>query len=141
MLAPKAAFDRQLTRIVALKTILPELASSPTALKRFKQEILLAQQIIHKNVVRIFDIGEDGQTKFITMDFVQGLDLKILVRDRGKFEPKAAAAIIRQVCSALEAAHSAGVVHREARVRQGQVYFRLVHPGLGDLLRAAEKPK
>src|SRR5574338_1658783 len=64
------AFDRQLTRLVALKTILPELAATPTALKRFKQEVLLAQSIVHKNVVRIFDIGEDGPTRFITMDFV-----------------------------------------------------------------------
>src|SRR5262245_50844329 len=54
------AFDRQLTRVVALKTILPELAATPTALKRFKQEVLLAQQIVHKSVVRIFDMGEDG---------------------------------------------------------------------------------
>src|SRR5262249_61202720 len=52
-------FDRQLTRVVALKTILPELASTPTAMKRFKQEVLLAQSIVHKNVVRIFDLGED----------------------------------------------------------------------------------
>src|SRR6266571_640699 len=75
------AFDRQLTRIVALKTILPEMAATPTALKRFKQEVLLAQSIIHKNVVRIFDIGEDGATKFITMDFVEGEDLKSLIKD------------------------------------------------------------
>src|SRR5215475_6138129 len=54
------AFDRELTRIVALKTILPEMAATPGALKRFKQEVLLAQSIVHKNVVRIFDIGEDG---------------------------------------------------------------------------------
>src|SRR5437879_6507057 len=63
------AFDRKLTRIVALKTILPEMAATPTTLKRFKQEVLLAQSIVHKNVVRIFDIGEDGATQFITMDF------------------------------------------------------------------------
>ena len=109
------AFDRQLTRVVALKTILPELASTPTALKRFKQEVLLAQQVVHKNVVRIFDIGEDGGTKFITMDFVEGVDLKSLVRERGKLPPKEAVAIIREVCSALEAAHAAGVVHRDLK--------------------------
>src|SRR5215831_10280728 len=77
------AFDSQLTRIVALKTILPEMASTPTALKRFKQEVLLAQSIVHKNVVRIFDIGEDGATKFITMDFIEGSDLKSLIVKRG----------------------------------------------------------
>ena len=64
------AFDRQLTRVVALKTLLPELAAAPSALKRFKQEVLLAQKVVHQNVVRIFDLGEDGTTKFLTMDFV-----------------------------------------------------------------------
>src|SRR5215510_11153836 len=88
------AFDRQLTRIVALKTILPEMAATPTALKRFKQEVLLAQSIVHKNVVRIFDIGEDGATKFITMDFIEGKDLKNLITERGKLPAAEAAGII-----------------------------------------------
>jgi len=109
------AFDRQLTRIVALKTILPEMASTPTALKRFKQEVLLAQSIVHKNVVRIFDIGEDGPTKFITMDFVEGVDLKHLITQRGKLAATEAAGIIRHVCQGLEAAHAAGVVHRDLK--------------------------
>src|SRR5215831_3160998 len=109
------AFDRQLTRLVALKTILPEMAGTPTALKRFKQEVLLAQSIVHKNVVRIFDIGEDGPTKFITMDFVEGRDLKHLIDERGKLPASEAAGIIRQVCQGLEAAHAVGVVHRDLK--------------------------
>src|SRR5215468_1890249 len=92
------AFDRQLTRLVALKTILPEMAGTPTALKRFKQEVLLAQSIVHKNVVRIFDIGEDGGTKFITMDFIVGVDLKSLITQKGKLPSAEAAGITRQVC-------------------------------------------
>src|SRR5215831_3506472 len=109
------AFDRKLTRIVALKTILPEMAATPTTLKRFKQEVLLAQSIVHKNVVRIFDIGEDNATKFITMDFIEGADLKSLIKDRGKLPATEAADIIRQVCQGLEAAHAAGVVHRDLK--------------------------
>src|SRR5262245_37917180 len=109
------AFDRQLTRLVALKTILPEMAGTPIALKRFKQEVLLAQSIVHKNVVRIFDIGEDGATKFITMDFVEGVDLKSLIKQKGKLPPTEAAGILREVCQGLEAAHAAGVVHRDLK--------------------------
>jgi eukaryotic-like serine/threonine-protein kinase len=109
------AFDRQLTRLVALKTILPEMAGTPTALKRFKQEVLLAQSIVHKNVVRIFDIGEDGATKFITMDFIEGGDLKSLIKEKGKLPAAEAAGILRQVCQGLEAAHAAGVVHRDLK--------------------------
>jgi tetratricopeptide (TPR) repeat protein len=109
------AFDRQLTRVVAIKTILAELAETPTALKRFKQELLLAQKIVHKNVVRIFDIGEDGATKFITMDFIEGVDLKSLIKKKGKLSPQEAIPIIRQVCQGLEAAHAEGVVHRDLK--------------------------
>jgi tetratricopeptide (TPR) repeat protein len=109
------AFDRQLTRFVALKTILPELAATPTALTRFKRELLSAQQIVHKNVIRIFDIGEDGPTKFITMNFIEGTDLKSIVVKRGKIPPAEAVTIIRQAAQGLEAAHAAGVVHRDLK--------------------------
>src|SRR4030095_9641152 len=110
-----SAFDRQLTRVVALKTILPEMGASPAALKRFKQEVLLAPKIVHKNVVRIFDMGEDAGTKFITMEFIEGVDLKDLIQRRGKLPPEEAVAIIRQVCNGLEAAHAEGVVHRDLK--------------------------
>src|SRR5262245_51566073 len=69
-------WDRRLTRVVALKTIHPQLAANPMMMKRFKQEVLLAQKIVHKNVVRIFDIGEDQGMSFITMDFIEGVSLK-----------------------------------------------------------------
>src|SRR5438093_6021279 len=109
------AFDRQLARFVALKTILPELAATSAALTRFRQEVLVVQQITHKNVVRIFDISEDKGTKFITMDFIEGSDLKSLILQRGKLPAAEAVTIIRQVCQGLEAAHAAGVVHRDLK--------------------------
>src|SRR5678816_3034022 len=108
-------FDRRLTRVVALKTIHPELAATPMMMKRFKQEVLLAQKITHKNVVRIFDIGEDQGTTFITMDFIEGTSLKDIIVKRGPFPPMEAVAMIRDVCRALEAAHSEGVIHRDLK--------------------------
>jgi serine/threonine protein kinase len=108
-------FDRRLTRIVALKTIHSQLAATPIMMKRFKQEVLLAQKITHKNVVRIFDIGEDRGTNFITMDFIAGETLKQVIVERGKFPTEEAVAIIRQTCLALEAAHAEGVVHRDLK--------------------------
>ena len=108
-------FDRRLTRVVALKTIHPELAASPVMMKRFKQEVLLAQKITHKNVVRIFDIGEDQGTTFITMDFIEGSSLKDVIRERGAFPPIEAVALIREVCRALESAHNEGVIHRDLK--------------------------
>ena len=108
-------FDRRLTRVVALKTIHPELAATPMMMKRFKQEVLLAQKITHKNVVRIFDIGEDQGTTFITMDFIEGVSLKDVIVKKGAFPSAEAVAMIREVCRALESAHSEGVIHRDLK--------------------------
>ena len=109
------AQDRELNRQVALKVIRPELAANPGILIRFKQELLLAHQVTHKNVIRIYDLGESGGVKFITMEFVQGVDLRSLLLAHGKFSPEEAAKMIRQVCLALEAAHGVGVIHRDLK--------------------------
>ncbi|MGB8537995.1 MAG: tetratricopeptide repeat protein, partial [Acidobacteriaceae bacterium] len=107
--------DRELDRFVALKVIRPELAVRPEILQRFKQELILARQVTHKNVIRIFDLGEAEGVKFITMDFIEGKDLKSLLYERGKFSAEESVKIMAQVCRALEAAHSEGVVHRDLK--------------------------
>src|SRR5574337_897434 len=109
------ARDLALDRVVALKVIRPEYASHPEILRRFKQELILARQVTHKNVIRIFDLGEADGIKFITMDYIDGQDLKTLLRQKGKFAPEEAAGIIQQVCRALAAAHAEGVVHRDLK--------------------------
>src|SRR5262245_32823397 len=70
------AQDRELGRLVALKVIRPEMAERPEILERFKREILLASQVTHKNVLRIHDLGEAGDVRFISMSYVEGTDLK-----------------------------------------------------------------
>ncbi len=110
------AHDQELDRPVALKVIRPELASNPEILQRFKQELILARKVTHKNVNRIFDLGEAEGIKFITMEYVEGQDLKSLLRERGgKLAPDEAVGIVLQICQALEAAHSEGVVHRDLK--------------------------
>jgi serine/threonine protein kinase/tetratricopeptide (TPR) repeat protein len=109
------AADREVDRTVALKVIRPELASNPAILARFKQELLTAHQVTHKNVIRIYDLAEAEGVKFITMEFVEGTDLSKVLRERGKLPPEEAVEIIRQVCLALEAAHSAGIIHRDLK--------------------------
>ncbi len=109
------ARDRELDRLVALKVIHPELARNPQILQRFKQELILARQITHKNVIRIFDLGAADGIKFITMEYVEGQDLKSLLRQGQKFTAEDAAGIIQQVCRALNAAHVANVVHRDLK--------------------------
>ena len=109
------AMDRELDRPVALKLIRPELASNPSILARFKQELLLAHQVTHKNVIRIYDLGDADGVKFITMEFVEGEDLRSLILEKKKFSPEDAVEIIQQVCRALEAAHGVGVIHRDLK--------------------------
>src|SRR5579883_582395 len=109
------AKDREVGHLVAVKVIRPELANQQEILQRFKQELILARQITHKNVIRIFDLGQAEGVKFITMEFVEGRDLHSLLRSGHKFTLGEKVRIIQQVCRALEAAHAEGVVHRDLK--------------------------
>jgi serine/threonine protein kinase/tetratricopeptide (TPR) repeat protein len=109
------AQDRELGRTVALKVIRPELASNPDILQRFKQEILLSSKVTDRNIIRIYDLGEADGVKFITMEYVQGEDLRCLLRRDGKLAPAEAVAIMEQVASGLVAAHREGIIHRDLK--------------------------
>jgi tetratricopeptide (TPR) repeat protein/predicted Ser/Thr protein kinase len=109
------ARDTALNRMVALKVIRPDLASNPAIIERFKQELLLAHQVTHKNVIRIYDLGESEGLKFITMEFIEGDDLRSLINQKQKLTPAEATEIMEQVCRALDAAHSAGIIHRDLK--------------------------
>ena len=109
------ARDRELDRLIALKVIRPELATDPAILQRFKQELILSRNITHKNVVRIYDLGEAEGIRFISMEYVDGEDLRTILRREGKLSPKDAIAVVEQVCRALDSAHSEGVIHRDLK--------------------------
>jgi tetratricopeptide (TPR) repeat protein/predicted Ser/Thr protein kinase len=122
------ARDIELDRLVALKLIRPDLASHPEILRRFKQELILAREVTHRNVIRIFDLGQAQGIKFITMEYVEGHDLRGLIHEKGKLTPEEAVPIVLQIAAALEAAHHAGVVHRDLKPqnilcdKDGRVY-------------------
>jgi tetratricopeptide (TPR) repeat protein/predicted Ser/Thr protein kinase len=109
------ALDREVDHLVALKLIRPDMAANPVILTRFKQELLTARQVTHRNVIRIYDLSEVDGVKFITMEFVEGCDLHKLLRGDGKLAPDRAVEIMRQVCLALEAAHAVGIIHRDLK--------------------------
>ncbi len=109
------ARDRAVDRMAALKVIRPELAGNHAIIDRFKQELVLSTQVTHRNVVRIFDLGEADGVKFITMEYIEGSDLRTLMAERKQFPPEESVEIMRQVCRALEAAHSVGVIHRDLK--------------------------
>ncbi|MCU1309394.1 MAG: Serine/threonine-protein kinase PknB [Candidatus Angelobacter sp.] len=107
--------DCEFDRVIALKVIRPDLASNPEILQRFKQEMVLARQITHRNVVRIYDVGEADGVKFLTMEFVVGENLQSILDVRGKLPAADAVDIIRQVSRGLQAAHVQGVIHRDLK--------------------------
>ncbi|PYX48018.1 MAG: hypothetical protein DMG83_02755 [Acidobacteria bacterium] len=109
------ARDLELDRMVALKVIRPELAKHPSIIERFKKELLLSQRVTHRNVIRIYDLGEGDGVKFITMEFIEGEDLRSLIHERKKFPPEEAVHIMEQVCLALDAAHQVDVIHRDLK--------------------------
>jgi len=113
------AWDAELGVSVAIKVIRPEIMADPTSAgeveRRFKRELLLARQVTHKNVVRIHDLGEIDGIKYITMPFVDGVDLATRLSQEGKLPVASVMRIAKSVISGLVAAHAAGVVHRDLK--------------------------
>ncbi len=113
------AWDTELSVDVAIKLIRPEIMADPVAAaeiqRRFKRELLLARLVTHRNVVRIHDLGEIAGIKYITMSFVDGIDLASILEKEQKLTVPRVLKIARQVCAGLVAVHSAGVVHRDLK--------------------------
>jgi eukaryotic-like serine/threonine-protein kinase len=109
------AYDYELNRTVAIKLVRPEFGADPDTMARFKQELLLASRVSHKNILRIHDLGDWNGIKFITMAFVEGTDLAGLLRKEGPLSLELALKLTRALCAALEAAHAEGVMHRDLK--------------------------
>ena len=113
------AEDLELNTRVALKTIRPEIAGHPEVLSRFKREVHLAQQVTHPNACRIFDLfrhrGSEGDVVFVSMELLSGRTLADHLRDAGRMSSAEALPILRQITSALGAAHAVGILHRDLK--------------------------
>jgi serine/threonine protein kinase len=108
-------FDKTTKQDVALKLLKSDIASDKKTIERFRNELILARKITHKNVCRMYDLNEENNTFFITMEYIQGEDLKSLIRRMGKIPVEKALDITRQVCSGLKEAHDLGIVHRDLK--------------------------
>lgn len=106
--------DNELNRDVALKLIRPEL-DDPNVMERFKREIQLSSLVTHRNVLRVYDLGESDGVKFLTMQLVKGEDLASVIRRERALPPGRATKIFLQICEALAAAHEQGVLHRDLK--------------------------
>jgi len=109
------AYDKDLDRTVAIKVVREGAIGQSDALKRFKQELVLASKISHKNILRIHDMGDVAGLRFISMAYVEGQDLQHIIRDNPKMPMERVLKFTQQIAEALAAAHAEGVVHRDLK--------------------------
>ena len=109
------AFDTKVKENVALKLLRPEIGMDEETVERFRNEIKLARRISQRHVVRTYDLGEDGLTFFITMEYVPGENLKSFIRRSGNLTEAKAVTLARQIAEGMAEAHAHGVTHRDLK--------------------------
>ncbi len=109
------ATDLALGRTVAVKILRPSLTSDPEFLKRFRQEARNVANLSHPNIVTVHDVGQDGNTHYIVMEYVDGEDLKRLIRAGAPFSIDRALSIAIKICAGVGYAHRAGLVHADVK--------------------------
>ena len=108
------ARQKTLNRLVALKLLAPERVHDAKFAERFTREAQALAALNHPNIVTIYDFGQAGGFYFLLMEFVDGVNLRQLLRAR-KFTPEEALAIVPPLCDALQFAHDRGIVHRDIK--------------------------
>ena len=108
-------YDKKIKEVVALKLIRPEISADENTIARFNNELRLARKISHRHVCRMYDLGEEGPSHFITMEYVPGEDLKRFIKRSGQLTVGKAVSIAKQVCEGLAEAHNLGIIHRDLK--------------------------
>jgi tRNA A-37 threonylcarbamoyl transferase component Bud32 len=108
------ARQRRLNRLVALKILPPSVGEQPAFAERFSREAQALARLNHSNIVQVYDFGETDVFFYFIMEFVDGVNLRALIRD-GKLKPEEALSIVPQICEALQFAHDEGIVHRDIK--------------------------
>jgi predicted Ser/Thr protein kinase len=109
------AFDTKVRENVALKLLRPEIGMDEETVDRFRNEIKLARKISQRHVCRMYDLGEDGLTFFITMEYVPGENLKSFIRRSGNLTEAKALTLARQISEGMAEAHAHSVIHRDLK--------------------------
>jgi len=109
------AQDTDLNEKVAIKLLRPEIAGDKKTIERFRNELKFARKIRHKNVCQMYDLNKEKGLHYITMEYVDGKDLKSMIRMMGQLSSGKTIFIAKQVCEGLVEAHRLGVVHRDLK--------------------------
>ena len=107
--------DEKLDEEMALKVLKPEIAVNKDMIERFKNELKFARKIAHRKVCKMYDLNEEEETPYITMEYVKGEDLKNYIRKKERLTEEEVIDIAKQVCEGLAEAHELGVVHRDLK--------------------------
>ena len=109
------AKDRLLNRTVAVKVLRPEFVDDEEFLGKFKREAEAVASLSHPNIVNVYDVGEDGKVHYIVMEFIDGQNLKDIIKNEGTLDEYTALDITKQIAKALSAAHKKGIIHRDIK--------------------------
>ena len=109
------AYDEESQRIVALKVLKDEHRGDLEFVRRFEREAQAVLMLSHENIVRSYDVGEDGDVSYIVLEYVAGKTHKEIIKEEGPLQPKAAVNYVCQVLDALSHAHERGIIHRDVK--------------------------
>ena len=109
------AKDKLLNRTVAVKVLRPEFVDDEEFLNKFKREAEAVASLSHPNIVNVYDVGEDGKVHYIVMEYIDGQNLKDIIKNEGTLDEYTALDITKQIAMALSAAHKKGIVHRDIK--------------------------
>ncbi|WP_170270093.1 Stk1 family PASTA domain-containing Ser/Thr kinase [Heliorestis acidaminivorans] len=109
------SWDRVLERAVTIKFLREGLTNDEEFVRRFRREAQAIASLSHPNIVNVYDVGREGETDYIVMEYIDGPTLKEVIRRNGSLEPVEAVNLARQICDALEHAHEKGIIHRDIK--------------------------
>jgi len=109
------AYDKIRKQTVAIKVLRPEYESDFEFVRRFSREAEAASKVSHENIVNMFDVGKDGDVRYIVMEFVDGQTLKEMIRAQGRIDPDVALRMTIRILAAVDHAHRNGIIHRDIK--------------------------
>ncbi|QBO35275.1 Stk1 family PASTA domain-containing Ser/Thr kinase [Periweissella cryptocerci] len=109
------AHDLILDRDVSLKTLRLDLATDDNTIRRFQREAMAATELVHPNIVSMYDFGEDQGIQYLVMEYVDGMDLKTYIQTNFPISHQRVIDMMEQVLSAVSAAHAGGIIHRDLK--------------------------
>lgn len=109
------AWDSKLKKIVAVKVLRPEYQQDAEFLRRFSREAEAASKVSHENIVGMYDVGSDGDTRYIVMEYIDGTTLKEMICQMGHLGPDAVVRMGIRILAAVDHAHKNGIVHRDIK--------------------------